>query len=304
MRRSLDRKMDAILERENQGRIKENRIKNRTVNKFLTNRLSLLGLALFTLILLASVFAPLLTSYAPTQMNLRAILQAPDFEHLFGTDKIGRDVFTRILYGGRVSIFVGLGSAILSAAIGVTLGIYCGYVGGYLDNIVMKISEALLSFPQIILVMLLVTITGQSLWNLIFIFSLTGWPSMYRMARSQVLSIREEEYVQALQAFGIRKARIAFRHILPNCIGPIFVNITLSTANFIIQETSLSFLGLGVPLEVATWGNIINAAQDITILKDNIWVWLPAGIVVTLFVMSINFIGDGMRDASDPSQLG
>ena len=157
---------------------------------------------------------------------------------------------------------------------------------------------------EIILVLILVTITGQSLWNLIFIFSITGWPSMYRMARSQMLSLREEEYVQALKAFGIGSMRIAFVHMLPNAIGPIFVNITLSTAMFILQEASLSFLGLGVPLEVATWGNILNAAQDLMILKNSWWVWLPTGIVVTLFVVGINFIGDGLRDATDPSQIG
>ena len=161
-----------------------------------------------------------------------------------------------------------------------------------------------MSFPQMIMVLILVTITGQSLWNLIFIFSITGWPSMYRMARSQMLTLREEEYVQALKAFGIGPLRIAFIHILPNAVGPIFVNITLSTAMFIIQETSLSFLGLGVPLEVATWGNILNAAQDIMILRDAWWIWLPTGIIVTLFVISINFIGDGLRDATDPSQIG
>jgi peptide/nickel transport system permease protein len=231
-------------------------------------------------------------------------LQPPSSAHIFGTDKIGRDVFSRILYGGRISITVGLGSALIATVIGVSLGTVAGYKGGKFDGIVMKISEILMAFPQMILVLILVTITGQSLWNLIFIFSMTGWPSMYRMARSQMLSIREEEYVQALKAFGISSFRIAFVHMLPNAIGPIFVNITLSTAMFILQETSLSFLGLGVPLEVSTWGNILNAAQDILILRDAWWVWLPTGIIVTLFVISINFIGDGLRDATDPSQIG
>ena len=127
---------------------------------------------------------------------------------------------------------------------------------------------------------------------------------MYRMARSQMLSLREQEYVQALKAFGVGSMRIAFVHMLPNAIGPIFVNITLSTAMFILQEASLSFLGLGVPLEVATWGNILNAAQDLMILKNAWWVWLPTGAVVTLFVIGINFIGDGLRDATDPTQIG
>jgi peptide/nickel transport system permease protein len=168
----------------------------------------------------------------------------------------------------------------------------------------MKVSEIMMSFPQIILVSILVTIVGQSLWNLLLIFILTGWPSMYRMARSQMLSIREQEYIQALQAFGINKFVISFKHMLPNAIGPIFVNITLSTAMFILQEAALSFLGLGVPLEQATWGNILNVAQDLNILRDAWWVWLPVGLVITIFVMAINFIGDGLRDAADPTQVG
>lgn len=303
MKNSLNRKMDQILAREEAGIVKKG-INNRALRKICANKLSIAGIIIFFVILFVCFAAPLLTGYSSTKIDLRSILQPPSGSHILGTDKIGRDVFARILYGGRISIAVGLGSALIATVIGVSLGTYAGYKGGLLDGIVMKISEILMSFPQMIMVLILVTITGQSLWNLIFIFSITGWPSMYRMARSQMLTLREEEYVQALKAFGIGPLRIAFIHILPNAVGPIFVNITLSTAMFIIQETSLSFLGLGVPLEVATWGNILNAAQDIMILRDAWWIWLPTGIIVTLFVISINFIGDGLRDATDPSQIG
>lgn len=303
MRNSLNKKMDRILERENSGRIKK-KIKNRVLKKILSNPLSVIGIVIFLLLVFCSYGANLFTAYSPTQVDLRSILQAPSSEHILGTDKIGRDILARMLYGGRISIFVGLGSALIATVIGVFLGTIAGYKGGIFDEMIMKCSEILMAFPQLILVLILVTITGQSLWNLIFIFSITGWPSMYRMVRSQMLSLREEEYVQALRAFGTGTFRIAFLHILPNAIGPIFVNITLSTAMFILQETSLSFLGLGVPLEVATWGNILNAAQDIMILRNAWWVWLPTGIIVTLFVISINFIGDGLRDAADPSQIG
>ncbi|WP_296928404.1 ABC transporter permease [Marvinbryantia sp.] len=300
---SLDRKMDRILAQENSGRIKKG-IKNRALRKMFANKLSVVGIVIFVVILFMCCAAPLFTSYSSTKVDLKNMLQPPSAEHILGTDKIGRDIWARILYGGRVSIGVGLGSALIATILGVSLGTIAGYKGGLFDGIVMKISEILMAFPQMILVLILVTITGQSLWNLIFIFSITGWPSMYRMARSQMLSLREQEYVQALKAFGIGSMRIAFVHMLPNAIGPIFVNITLSTAMFILQEASLSFLGLGVPLEVATWGNILNAAQDLTILKGAWWIWLPTGIVVTLFVISINFIGDGLRDATDPSQIG
>ena len=303
MKRGLEKKMDRILLLEQEGKVKKG-IKNRALRKLLANKLSILGMVIFIVILFMCVFAPLFTSYSATKVDLKNILSPPSAGHIFGTDKIGRDIWARILYGGRISIGVGLGSALLATLLGVSLGTIAGYKGGWLDGVIMKVSEILMSFPQIILVLMLVTITGQSLWNLIFIFSLTGWPSMYRMARSQILSLREAEYVQALKAFGIGSMRIAFIHILPNAIGPIFVNITLSTAMFILQEASLSFLGLGVPLEVATWGNILNAAQDLMILKNSWWVWLPTGIAVTLFVVGINFIGDGLRDATDPSQIG
>lgn len=301
--RALEKKMDRILAREDAG-VHRKHIQSRALRKMFANKLSVAGVIIFLVILIACLAAPLLTSYSSTKVDLRSMLQPPSAAHIFGTDKIGRDIFSRILYGGRISIAVGLGSALIATLLGVSLGTLAGYKGGLFDGIVMKTSEILMAFPQMILVLILVTITGQSLWNLIFIFSLTGWPSMYRMARSQMLSLREEEYVQALKAFGISSWRIAVVHILPNAIGPIFVNITLSTAMFILQETSLSFLGLGVPLEVATWGNILNAAQDIMILRNAWWIWVPTGIVVTLFVISINFIGDGLRDATDPSQIG
>jgi len=161
-----------------------------------------------------------------------------------------------------------------------------------------------MSFPQIILVLLLVAITGQSLANLMIIFILTGWGGIYRLARARMLSLREEEYVQALRSFGLSTPLIAFKHILPNALGPIMVNVTLSTAAFILQEAGLSFLGLGVPMGIPTWGNILNVAQDLRVLQNNWWMWLPVGTVISLFVLSVNFIGDGLRDATDPTQQG
>ena len=221
---------------------------------------------------------------------------------------MGRDIWSRMLYGGRISIIVGLGSALGAALLGVTLGLFVGYKGGWLDKIIMKIADIFMSIPQMVLIIIIVALIGQSMENLIVIFILTGWPSMYRMARSQVLSLKEEEFVQALRAFGISDLKIAFKHMLPNAIGPIVVNITLSTAMFILQEASLSVLGYGVPQEIATWGNIINVITNSgTIRFDWLgywWMWLPCSIMLILFVLSINFIGDGLRDASDPTQIG
>jgi len=302
-RTALDRDFDRILERERTGKIKA-QSQSRFWSKFVSNRLAVIGLTIFVVIVLMSVFAPLLSPYDPQKIDLRAMMLTPSAEHWFGTDRTGRDVFARVLYGGRISILVGLGSAVLSAMIGVAIGVYSGYVGGWLDAIAMRVSEIFMSFPQIILVLLLVTILGQSLGNLILIFTLTGWGGIYRMARARMLSIREEEYVQALRSFGLGRALIAYKHMLPNALGPIMVNITLSTAAFILQEAGLSFLGLGVPMSTPTWGNILNVAQDLRVLENNWWIWLPVGSVISLFVLSVNFIGDGLRDATDPSQQG
>lgn len=300
---SLDRKFDRILSLENSGKLKAS-TSNRAIGKMVNNRLALFGLIVFSIILLSAVFAPLLTSHDPLKINLRNIAKPPSWENWFGTDKIGRDVFARVLYGGRISILVGLGSALMAAVIGVAIGAYAGYKGGWIDTIALRVSEIFMSFPQIILVLLLVSIAGQSLSNLIIIFVLTGWGGQYRMSRARMLSLREEEYVQALQSFGLSTTSICYKHILPNALGPIMVNITLSTAMFILAEAGLSFLGLGVPLNLATWGNILNVAQEIRVLQNFWWMWLPVGIVISLFVLSVNFIGDGLRDATDPSQQG
>jgi peptide/nickel transport system permease protein len=299
----LDAQFDRIRAREEAGLARSGG-GSRTFNKFLNNRLAVIGLSIFAVILLASIFAPLLTPHDPNKIALREMLQPPSWEHWFGTDRTGRDLFARVLYGGRISILVGLGSAILAAIIGVLIGVYTGYVGGWLDALAMRVSEIFMSFPQIILVLLLVSILGQSLVNLILIFTLTGWGGIYRMTRARMLSLREEEYVLALRSFGLSRPLIAYKHMLPNALGPIMVNITLSTAAFILQEAGLSFLGLGVPLSIPTWGNILNVAQDLRVLQSNWWIWLPVGTVISLFVLSVNFIGDGLRDATDPTQQG
>lgn len=299
----LHRKFDLIKQREEEGK-NDKQTMSRSLRKFLKNRLAIVGLVVFSLILLSSILAPVITSYDPLGVSMSEVLQSPSSEHWLGTDKVGRDILARILYGGRISILVGLGSALGAAFVGVTLGAYAGYKGGKIDKIILRISEIFMSFPQIVLVLLLVTILGQSLTNLLIIFILTGWGSVYRMTRAQMLSIREEEYVQALQAFGLNDFVVAYKHMLPNAIGPILVNITLSTAMFILEEAALSFLGLGVPLEIATWGNILNSAQDQSVLLNNWWIWLPVGIIISLFVMSVNFIGDGLRDSTDPTQQG
>ena len=299
----LDKRFDRLRDQDYSSLNQQNK-SSRALKKLQSNRLAVIGIIFSLTIILSSIFAPLITKYDPQKVDLRSMLKPPSSEHILGTDKIGRDVFARIIYGGRISILVGLGSALGAALIGVSIGAYTAYRGGWWDSIFLRISEIFMAFPQIILVLLLVSVLGQSLMNLIIIFVITGWGGLYRMTRAQVLSLREEEYVQALRAFGLSRARICFKHILPNALGPIMVNITLSTAMFILQEAGLSFLGLGVPLNIPTWGNILNVAQDLRILQNYWWVWLPSGITISLFVLAINFVGDGLRDSTDPTLQG
>ena len=298
-----DRKFDRILKAEEEGRIRKSKM-SRSVQKMFQNRLAVIGLMVFGGILLTCLLAPLIAAYDPVAPDLRSINQPPSLQHIFGTDKLGRDVFTRTLYGGRLSMLIGLGSALIAAVIGVLLGCYGGYKGGIYDKVVLRLSEVFMSFPQLILVMMLGMIFGRGLGNLIFIFVLTGWGGVYRQARARMLSLREEEYVQSMKAFGINDFVIAYKHMLPNAIGPIVVNLTLSTAMIILDEAAMSFMGLGVPPENATWGKFINAAQDVFTMQNYWWQWLPVGIVVSLFVISINCIGDGLRDSTDPTQMG
>jgi len=303
--KNIYRKMEKIKQSaENEHQKKEN--KNRFIAKFLNNKLAVLGLILFIVIVFMCTFPKLFTSYNPSQIQLTIenYLKPPSRTHIFGTDKLGRDVFSSILYGGFQSIQIGLVSALFAGVIGVSLGCFGGYRGGLIDKSFMRLSELMTAFPRIVLVMLLVSIIGRSKMNLLMIFGLTGWSTMYRLTRARVLSLREKEFVQALKAFSVSDNKIAFKHILPNAIGPIAVNFTLSTANFILQETSLSFLGVGISPEILTWGNMINVAKELAVFRSNVWLWLPVGIFMSLFILSINFIGDGFRDASDTSQQG
>lgn len=300
---TLNEKFDQMRALEEAGKL-QSKGSGRALRKMLNNRLAVAGLIIFGIILLAAVFAPWLTQYDPGKIDLRARLQPPSWQHFFGTDATGRDIYTRVIYGGRISILVGLGSALMAAAVGVIIGSYTGYKGSWVDMIALRISEIVTSFPQIILVLMIVTIVGQSLLNLILIFVLTGWGQTYRLVRARMLSIREEEYVQALQSFGIGTLRVCYKHMLPNALGPVMVNITLTTAAFILAEAGLSFLGLGVPSNIATWGNILIAANDLRVLQNNWWVWLPVGVVISLFVLAVNFIGDGLRDSTDSTVQG
>lgn len=271
-------------------------------HKLSRNRLAMTGLFIVLVVIIAAAAAPLITSWDPVRIDLRNNTKAPDAQHLLGTDKLGRDVFSRLLYGGRISIMIGLSGALGGALVGIILGGIAGYFRGWIDAVLLRVSEVFMTMPQIMLILILVVFLGQGVFNLVFVFSVTGWTGTFRMVRGKFLSIREESYIEACRAFGVGELSIMFRHILPNALGPVIVVITTTTANYILSEAGLSYLGLGVPSGVPTWGNIINAARAVEVIRNNWWLWVPPGTIISLFVLGVNFLGDGLRDVLDPTQ--
>ena len=274
----------------------------KNIRKFVNNKLAMIGLICVVLMVLASICAPLLTKYDPAQISLSEQSLSPGGGHLLGTDKLGRDLFARVLYGGRISILVGVVGAFAGSLIGVVLGGIAGYFGGKTDMILIRISEIFQTFPQMVLIMILVGIMGQGLTNLMLVFSLTGWMTTFRLVRNEFMALRGETYVQVCEAFGMPKASIIFKQILPNVLSPVIVSTTVNVAGFILQEASLSFLGIGAPSTVATWGNILNAAKSIEVVSNYWWLWVVPGVAISVFVLAINFFGDGLRDVLDPKQ--
>jgi len=274
----------------------------RNLQKLFSNRLAILGGVIVLALVLLSIFAPLLTPYDPAFIDPTQRLQPPSAEHLLGTDNAGRDLWARILYGGRLSITIGLVSSLSAAALGVIAGCISGYFGGKVDAVLLYISEIFSTFPQTILILIIVGFAGRSTLNMVLIFSITGWMGTHRIVRSRIISLREEAFVESCVACGIGSSSIMFRHLLPNTVGPVVVSITLSTAGYVLSESGLSFIGLGVPPEVPTWGNIINAAKSLDIMQNHPALWLAPGVAIALFVLGVNFLGDGLRDVFDTTQ--
>ena len=272
----------------------------RSLNKMISNKLGMIGFIVVVVMSLMSICAPLLTNIDPTVADMANINRSPGGLHLLGTDSIGRDLFSRLLYGGRISISIGIISALTTSLIGTVLGLIAGYFRGIIDSILVRISEVVQTVPMIILVMVLVTIIGPGVRNMVVVFSLTGWMTVFRIVRNEVLRLREETYVEVNRAFGISDAKIMFSQILPNTLSPIIVATTINVAFFILSETELSFLGLGVPTNISTWGTIINGAKSLSVIENQWWLWIIPGAVISLFIMSINFFGDALRDVLDP----
>lgn len=272
----------------------------RSLNKMISNKLGMIGFIVVVVMSLMSILAPVLTNIDPAVTDMANINKAPGGLHILGTDSIGRDLFSRLLYGGRISISIGIISAITTSFIGTVFGLTAGYFRGIVDSFLVRLSEVIQTVPMIILVMVLVTIIGPGVRNMVLVFSFTGWMTVFRIVRNEVLRLREETYVEVNRAFGISNSKIMFSQILPNTLSPIIVATTINVAFFILSETELSFLGLGVPTNISTWGTIINGAKSLSVIENQWWLWIIPGAVISLFIMSINFFGDALRDVLDP----
>jgi peptide/nickel transport system permease protein len=270
------------------------------LGRFTSNRLAVAGAVVLAAVVLVALLAPLVARASPTYVDLEAIRKAPSAAHWFGTDASGRDVFARVVYASRVSLMVGVAAALVSVAAGTLLGAVAGMSGGFVDGVIMRAADIVLSFPTIVVIIVLAGILGPSLTMLIVAIGATHWPQTCRVVQGVTLSLREKEYLHAAQAAGARRWWLIRKHVLPACLPPVIVSGTIAVAQAIMLEATLSFLGLGVQPPQASWGNMLNDAQNLTLIQTMPWLWVPPGIAIALTVLSVNFVGDGLRDAMDP----
>lgn len=268
----------------------------------------LVGLVIVLCVVIIAILAPWVSPHDPAKQQIAQRLIPPVWvqdgspEYLLGTDSLGRDVLSRIIYGSRISLIIGLSAAFLSGAIGVFLGLVAGYFGGGLDTVISRISDVQQAIPFLVLAIAVVAILGPGLLNLIVVLAVTTWVNYFRVVRAQVLSVREEQYVWAARSIGCSGFRIVFRHVLPNVAASIVVIATLLVANMIIFEASLSFLGLGVPSSIPTWGRIVSDGREH--VASAWWIALFPGLAILFAVMGINLLGDGLQESLDPKGRG
>jgi peptide/nickel transport system permease protein len=268
--------------------------------RFKRHKLALAGLVVLGILLLLAVLAPLLTPFEYSKISTGPFLQGPSRAHWFGTDNIGRDTFTRVLFGGRISLLVGISVALWAGVLGTLVGSLAGYYGGWIDQVLMRITDLFLSIPFLVVLILSVNLLSGTLFDIVLVLSLFFWMPNARIVRGVVLSLKEKEFVEAARSLGASNRRIIFSHILPNALGPIIVVITLGVATAILTESALSFLGFGVQPPTPTWGNLLAGARNFTLIQPAM-VWFP-GLFILLTVLAVNLVGDGLRDALDPHQ--
>lgn len=280
---------------------------NIAYRQFKRNKLALLGLGVLIALVVACFYGPVFSNFALLQTNIDIAKEHPGLQYLLGTDSVGRDVLTRLLYGGRISLEVGFFTVVVEIVIGVIVGGVAGYYGKWVDNVLMRVLDIFLSLPLIPVVIIFGAVMmdlkvdpSKRIYAVMLILGLFFWPTLARLVRGQILSLREQEYMVAAEALGIRDRHRIFRHLVPNALPNIIVTATLDVGNAILTESVLSFLGLGVAIPYPSWGNIVSAVQDPNDFAMRPWLWIPAGVCILLTVLAINLVGDGLRDAFDP----
>lgn len=262
------------------------------------NKVAVLCALIILVFALTAILAPVLTPYSYEEITQTGRLARPSAQHLLGTDELGRDVFTRLLYGARISLMVGLVPTILSMAAGALLGILAGYLGGKVDTVIMRLADIMLAFPSMLLAMVIMYTLGDGIVNIFLALALVNWASVARIVRAETLKLKETEYVEAARSIGVSRGKIMLRHVLPNCIPSLIVLFTLNIPSAILSESSLGFLGLGIQKPMASWGLMVNAGRQY--LYTNPWLSLAPSAAIMIIVLAFNFLGDGLRDVLDP----
>lgn len=275
-----------------------NEHRKKLIRKFMKNKLGVVGAVLVLIVILLAIFAPFITPYDPTEMDLINKRKGPHMSHPFGTDKFGRDIFTRIIYGSRVSLAVGIISVGIGVFGGIILGLYAGYTGSIIDNIIMWFMDMLMSFPSILLALVVITVLGSSLTNTMIAIGITYIPIFTRIIRGSVMKIKDQEFVESAMAIGLKDIRILVKHILPNVMAPIIVQATLALSGAILTEAALSFLGLGVQPPMPSWGSMLSKSRSYMELAP--WTVIFPSLAIMFSVLGFNILGDGLRDVLDP----
>lgn len=274
---------------------------NNSINfwsKLFSNKPAALAAVLIALFIISALLAPLIAPFPYDEQNLPEMMQAPSVKHLFGTDEFGRDIFSRVVYGTRISLVVGFISVIISTIVGTLLGSLAGYYGGIVDQLITGFTDIVYSFPVSLLAIAVVAALGPNLINLIIVISMVSWAGYARLVRGQVLTLKEWDFVEAARALGMNNFRIIIKHILPNSLAPIIVMATLEVPKAIVIESTLSFLGLGVPPPTPSWGSIMNAGRSF--ILDAPWITMSPGLMMMVLVLAFNLFGDALRDTLDP----